>query len=372
MPKKTDKTKTKKTPKTKNGAKVDRGSDDVEIIEPDEIISPSVEDIKTAARLSFGNELIRTLNERPFKRIEGISWGCPSLNYNCTGNPFVGLVRGRTYEIFGEESSGKTTLCLHAIAQAQSADEIAAFVDAEQALDVEYAENLGINQDKLLFTQPDYGEQALDVVEKFVDLGVRLIVVDSAAALLPLDELEANMEKAHIGLQARMMSKFLRKTTPKIAKSNSTVLFINQTRQKIGVMFGNPETTPGGNALKFYSSIRLRCSLSTAAKRAIKGSTGSILDDEDKKRLGSIMTIRIPKNKVAPPFRECEIPLYYGKGLDLVKDWYVFALKSGLIKQGKGTYVIPQSKNNGVRVSYDNLTKHLEEIKNLIRIAYKR
>ncbi len=330
--------------------------------------APSLSDIKASARESFGDELIKTLNEKPLKNINGLSWGAPSLNYICTGNPFVGIVPGRIYEIFGKESSGKTTLCLHALAQAQAAKVNCAFVDAEHALDVTYAGNLGVDADKLLFVQPDYGEQALDVVERFVELGVRLIVVDSVSSLVPLDELEANMEKAHMGLQARMMSKAMRKLAPKVAKSQSAILFINQTREKIGVVFGNPETTTGGNALKFYSSFRLRCTLSVAKDKSIKGASGTLLGKKELERLGAQMSIKMPKNKLFRPFLDCEIPLYYGLGLDIVKDWYEFAAANEIIIKGRGAYTIPgKTQKQSRRIVTSKLSEHVGEIQDLVR-----
>lgn len=321
--------------------------------------------IRANVSKNFTDELVTFLTQRDsdIQDTDGISWGCPSLNYICTGNPFVGLAFGRVYELFGEESSGKTTLALHAVAAAQQKGWPVAYIDAEQALDVGYAQAIGVNTDMLIFSQPDYGEQALDVALALVDAGTRLIVVDSVAALTPLDELEATMEKDAIGLQARMMSKFLRKSSSRIRKSQSAVLFINQTRLKIGVMFGNPETTPAGKALRFYSSVRLRCHLSTAADKAIKGvAVGTLMSAEENARLGSVLKVTIPKNKLAPPFQSCEIPLYYGRGLDIVGDWYAFAAKLGLIEKARGAYVVKKK-----RIPLSGLSAQVETVMNLVQ-----
>ena len=233
-----------------------------------------------------------------------------------------GYPKGRIIEIYGPESSGKTTLALHAIAECQKSGGTAAFIDAEHALDPTYAKNLGVNIDDLWISQPDNGEQALEITESLVRSGaVDIVVIDSVAALTPQAEIEGDMGDSHMGVQARLMSQALRKLTGILAKSNATIIFINQLRMKIGVMFGNPETTTGGNALKFYASVRMDV-------RKIE-SIGKNQDDI----VGNRVRVKIVKNKVAPPFKKCEIDLLFGKGISYVGSMLDAALKYELIEK---------------------------------------
>jgi recombination protein RecA len=237
-----------------------------------------------------------------------------------------GLPRGRVVEIFGPESSGKTTMTLHAIAQAQKAGGVCAFIDAEHALDVTYARKLGVRIEDLLVSQPDHGEQALEIADKLVATGaVDLIVIDSVAALVPKAEIEGEMGDSHMGLQARLMSQALRKLTAATSRNNTCVIFINQLRQKIGIVYGNPETTTGGNALKFYASVRLDIR-----------KTGVVKNGEQ--AVGNKTRVKVVKNKVAPPFRECEFEILYGSGVSAAGEIVDLASEAGLIEKSGAYY----------------------------------
>ena len=273
-----------------------------------------------------------------------ISTGCLSLD---VALGVGGIPRGRIIEVFGPESSGKTTLALHVVAEAQKAGGYAAFIDAEHAMDPEYAKNLGVNLDELLVSQPDSGEQALEITETLVRSGaLYIIVIDSVAALVPRAELEGEMGDSHMGLQARLMSQALRKLTGTVSKSNTTVLFVNQIREKIGVMFGNPETTPGGRALKFYSSVRLDIRRITSLK------DGSDI-------VGNRTRVKVVKNKVAPPFKNTEFDIMYGKGISKEGVIIDIAIKGDIIEKtgawfSYGDMKIGQGRENAKQYLAEN------------------
>jgi recombination protein RecA len=274
-----------------------------------------------------------------------------------------GLPRGRVVEIYGPEASGKTTLALEVVSEIQKGGGTAAFVDAEHALDISYAKRIGVNTDDLLISQPDTGEQALEITEILVRSGaVDVIVVDSVAALVPRAEIEGEMGDAHVGLQARLMSQALRKLTATISKSLTTVIFINQIRQKIGIMFGNPETTTGGNALKFYSSVRLDI-------RRI----GAIKDGQDV--VGSRTRVKVVKNKLAPPFKEVEFDIIFGEGISKEGEMVDLGVEAGVIEKAGAWYAYGETRiGQGKENTKEYLKKHQEvakEIENKILEHYE-
>ena len=267
---------------------------------------------------AFGKGSAMKLGSREKMEIEAISTGSLGLDIALG---IGGLPKGRIIEIYGPESSGKTTLTLHAIAEAQKAGGTAAFVDAEHALDPVYAKKLGVDIDELIVSQPDTGEQALEIVDTLVrSNAIDVLVVDSVAALVPRAEIEGEMGDSHVGLQARLMSQALRKLTGSISRSKCMVIFINQVRMKIGVMYGNPETTTGGNALKFYASVRLDI------RR-----TGQIKDRDD--IVGNATKVKVVKNKVAPPFKQVEFDIMYGEGISKIGELLDIGVKAGLVEK---------------------------------------
>ena len=292
----------------------------------------------------FGKGAIMKLGSQTIMDVPVIPTGSISLD---AALGVGGLPRGRVTEIFGPESSGKTTLALHAVAEVQKQGGIAAFIDAEHALDTVYARKLGVDCDELLVSQPDTGEQALEIADMLVRSGaIDIIVIDSVAALVPRAEIEGEMGDSHMGLQARLMSQALRKLTGTIGKTQTSVIFINQIRMKIGVMFGNPETTTGGNALKFYASVRLDI-------RRI----GAIKDAQEV--IGNRTRVRVVKNKIAPPFKEAEFDIMYGEGISVTGDVLDLGVKLGVIEKSGAWYSykgerVGQGRQNAKNFLKDN------------------
>ncbi len=309
---------------------------------------------------TYGKGTVMKLGDKAVEEVETISSGSLGLDLALGVN---GYPRGRVIEIYGPESSGKTTLTLHAIAEAQKAGGIAAFIDAEHAFDRNYAKKLGINVDELIISQPDNGEQALEIAENLIRSGaIDIVVIDSVAALTPKSEIEGEMGDSKMGLHARLMSQALRKLTGTISKTNCTVFFINQLREKIGVMFGNPETTTGGNALKFYASVRIDIRKSTAIK-----------DGENV--IGNRAKVKIIKNKVAPPFRTAEFDIMYGEGVSKTGEVLDLGVEFEIIKKSGSWFSYDDTKLGQGRDAVKQVIKDnpelMEELEEKIKAKIK-
>lgn len=300
-----------------------------------------------AIKTKFGDEAIMKLGDKPRVGVDAISTGSIGLD---SALGVGGMPRGRIIEIFGPESSGKTTLALHVVAEAQKLGGICAYIDAEHAMDPEYAKRLGVKIDELLISQPDTGEQALEITESLVRSGkMDVIVVDSVAALTPKDEIEGDMGAHHVGKQARLMSQALRKLTAITAKSKTVVIFINQIRMQIGVMFGNPETTPGGKALKFYTSVRLDIRRIAQIKKG-------------EEIMGGRIRVKVVKNKVASPFKQTEFDLMYNEGISREGEMIALGEKMGIIQKSGSSYSYGEIK---LGRGYDATRQYLREDKKI-------
>jgi len=295
----------------------------------------------------FGKGSIMRLGERPVEEIGAISTNCLSLD---AAIGIGGFPRGRIIEVYGPESSGKTTLALQVVASAQKAGGVAAYIDAEHAMDPEYAEKLGVNIDDLLISQPDSGEQALDIAETLVrSASIDVIVIDSVAALVPRAEIDGEMGDSHMGLQARLMSQALRKLTSTISSTNTCFIFINQLRDKIGVMFGSPETTTGGKALKFYASVRIDIRRIGAIK-------------EGDRMVGNRTRVKVVKNKVAPPFHECEFDIMYGEGISREGDLLDLAVAHNIVEKSGAWFSYSTERLGQGRENVKNMLKENKEM----------
>lgn len=332
--------------------KIKKGSKNVEA-EESHSSSRNIDAAIDAIKTKFGEDAIMKLGDKPKVGVDAISTGSIGLD---AALGVGGLPRGRIIEIFGPESSGKTTLSLHVIAEAQKMGGLCAFIDAEHAMDPEYAKRLGVKTEELLISQPDTGEQALEIVESLVRSGkMDVLVIDSVAALTPKDEIEGEMGAHHVGKQARLMSQALRKLTAIVAKSKTVVIFINQIRMQIGVMFGNPETTPGGKALKFYTSVRIDIRRIAQIKKG-------------EEVMGGRIRVKVVKNKVAPPFRQSEFDLMYNEGISREGEIIALGEKMGLLKKSGNSYEYGDEK---LGRGYDATRQFLRENKTVANTILK-
>ncbi len=306
----------------------------------------------------FGSGAVMRLGEKPQMNVEAIPTGILALDIALG---IGGVPRGRIIEVYGPESSGKTTVALHIVAETQKLGGEAAFIDAEHALDPVYAEALGVKIDDLIVSQPDTGEQALEITEQLIRSGaIDIIVIDSVAALVPRQEIEGNMGDATVGLQARMMSQALRKLAGVISKSNTTAIFINQLREKVGIMFGNPETTPGGRALKFYASVRM----DVRKQETLKGDDGMV---------GNRTKVKVVKNKVAPPFKEAEFDIMYGEGVSREGNILDIAVENDIVKKSGSWFSYGETRlgqgRDSVKSEFKNNPELCREIELKVREA---
>jgi len=340
------KEKEKEKEQIKKSTKLNNNKDD----EKTKAVGAAIAQIKER----FGEGSIMRLGEAKKMEVDAIPTGCLSLD---VALGVGGLPRGRVIEIYGPEASGKTTLALHTVAEIQKLGGTAAFVDAEHALDPEYAGRIGVRTNELLISQPDTGEQALEITETLVRSGaVDVVVVDSVAALVPRAEIEGDMGDQHMGLQARLMSQALRKLTGIVSKTGTTVIFINQIRMKIGIVFGNPETTTGGTALKFYSSVRLEVRRSAQLK-------------QNEKVIGNQVKVKVVKNKVAPPFRTCQFDIMYNEGISISGDLLDLGTATGVITKSGNSYSYGETKFGVGRENAKSFLKSNPKLMKEIRAA---